>query len=310
MIDAIRRVWRGDPIALLHEFHAPPYGGGNQFLLALRAEWERRGVAAAVGRVGADTRAVLFNSHHADVARLQQIDRSHVRMVHRVDGPLQAYRGRDDGTDERIWQLNHDFADATIFQSEFSLKAHEQLGLRFREPHVIHNASDAAIFFPAAERTRSTVTRVVASSWSDNPKKGGAVYEWLDAQLNRDVYAFTFIGRMAGRLRYGRHIDAVPSIGLAERLREHDIYVTASEDDPCSNALIEALSCGLPAVYRDSGGHPELVKNGGLAFQSPEQIPARLEEVRADLDAFRMRIDAPRIADVASDYLRVMGVTS
>ncbi|MGH3136152.1 MAG: hypothetical protein ACRDPV_06640, partial [Gaiellaceae bacterium] len=42
-VDRVRyRAGRAD-IAIFHEFSPPPYGGGNQFLLALRGELERRG---------------------------------------------------------------------------------------------------------------------------------------------------------------------------------------------------------------------------------------------------------------------------
>ena len=34
----------GADVAVFHEFHAPPYGGGNQFLLALVGELQRRGL--------------------------------------------------------------------------------------------------------------------------------------------------------------------------------------------------------------------------------------------------------------------------
>ena len=49
-------------------------------------------------------------------------------------------------------------------------------------------------------------------------------------------------------------------------LRAHDVYLAASRDDPCSNALLEALACGLPAAFLRSGGHPELVGEGGIGF--------------------------------------------
>ena len=31
--------------------------------------------------------------------------------------------------------------------------------------------------------------------------------------------------------------------------------------DPCPNSVIEAMSCGLPILYSNSGGLPELVNN-------------------------------------------------
>lgn len=293
---------------MLHEFHRPPYGGGNQFLLGLRAEFERRGIPVGVGRVGPDTNVVLFNSHHADIAQLRRIRRADVRMVHRVDGPIGVYRGRDDGTDRQIWQLNHECADTTIFQSQYSLERHRAMGLEFRDLHVIGNAADPAIFFPAEPHGPSSPLRVMASSWSDNPRKGGPVYAWLDAHLDPAQVQFTFVGRIATTLPRSRVIDAVPSAALAELLRQQDVYLTASEDDPCSNALIEALTCGLPAVYRRSGGHPELVREGGYGFDAPEEIPERLDRVSRRYRDVQSRVDPPRMAAVADAYLRVMGL--
>lgn len=309
MFASLTRRWRSHPIVLLHEFHAPPYGGGNQFLLALRAEFVRLGLDVGTDRVGDHTEVVLFNSHHADHAKLEQAKRRGVRMIHRVDGPIGLYRGRDDGSDRAIWQLNHDFADATVFQSAFSLQAHEAMGLTFRDPHVIHNAADPTIFFPSTPHQPSDVLNVVAASWSDNPKKGGAVYRWLDEHLDPARVSFTFVGRLAAPLRRSRMIEPLPSAALADVLRAQDVYVTASEDDPCSNALVEALSCGLPSVYRRSGGHPELVKSGGVGFERAEEIPDLLERVRGQYADMRARIDAPNITTVAEAYLRVMRVT-
>ena len=48
------------------------------------------------------TRACLFNSFNFDFARVRRFARRDCRMVHRVDGPIGAYRGFDDGTDARI----------------------------------------------------------------------------------------------------------------------------------------------------------------------------------------------------------------
>ena len=71
-------------------------------------------------------------------------------MVHRVDGPIGVYRGFDDGTDRLIAEINRELAGATIFQSRYSLEKHAELGLELRDPVVIPNAVDPAIFHPPA----------------------------------------------------------------------------------------------------------------------------------------------------------------
>ena len=95
----------------------------------------------------------------------------------------------------------------------------------------------------------------------------------------------------------------MPSQQLADCLRNFDIYITASENDPCSNALIEALSCGLPAIFLRSGGHPELVGMGGLGFDHPEEIPALIDRLVEHYAAIQACIQVRSITDVASAYL-------
>src|SRR5919204_2409941 len=132
-------------LAVFHEFHPPPYGGGNQFLLALVGEFERRGLDVEVNRLSGGTPACLFNSFNFDFGRIRRFARDGVRMVHRVDGPIGVYRGFDDGTDARIVRINDELAAATIFQSEWSLEKHRELGMHLRRPVVIHNTVDPAI---------------------------------------------------------------------------------------------------------------------------------------------------------------------
>src|ERR1700730_3069846 len=115
--DWLRTRRGGADLAVFHEFRPPPYGGGNQFLLALVRELEGRGLRVEVNQVSGGTPACLFNSFNFDFARLRRFARDDVRMVHRVDGPVGVYRGFDDGTDRRIAGVNHQLAAATILQS-------------------------------------------------------------------------------------------------------------------------------------------------------------------------------------------------
>jgi len=294
-------------IAVFHEFHVPPYGGGNQFLLALRREFARRGLAVEVNRLSGGTPACLYNSFNFDFARLRRFARDGARMVHRVDGPIGVYRGFDDGTDRRIAEINA-LADATILQSRYSLEKHRELGIELRNPVVIHNSVDPTIFYPPRERTplAGRRLRVATTSWSDNPRKGSDVLAWLDENLDFDACELTFAGRTQQTFRRIRVVPPLASQPLAELLRGQDVFLAASHDDPCSNALLEGLACGLPAVFRRSGGHPELVRDAGIGFADPADVPQALERLRDELDERRAAIRVPSLADIADRYLEVL----
>ena len=53
---------------------------------------------------------------------------------------------------------------------------------------------------------------------------------------------------------------------------------------PCSNSVLEALSCGLPIVYSDSGGTKELVGNAGIALKVDdsynEYITPKIDDIK------------------------------
>lgn len=296
-------------MSIFFDFRPPPYGGGNQFLRALWGEFERRGLRLENNTISHTTRACLYNSYNFDFERLRRLSRSGCRMVHRVDGPITVYRGREDGSDQRIWQINQEMADVTIFQSHYSLQKHLDLGLVFKSPCVIMNAADPQIFHPSGRVpfNRQRKIRLISSSWSANIRKGTPVYKWIEEHLDWERFDYTFVGSSPVEFERIRTLPPVPSEQVANLLRQHDIYITASQHDPCSNALIEALSCGLPAIYLKSGGHPEIVREAGFGFTDEEQIPQLLARLVDEYEARQSQIALPTLAEVASSYLAVMG---
>ncbi len=229
-------------------------------------------------------------------------------MVHRVDGPVGVYRGFDDGTDARIFRVNAELADATVFQSQWSLDKHRELGVELCQPVVIRNTVDPSIFHPPAQRETldGRPLRVVSTSWSSNPRKGRDVLQRLGRELDPARLRVTFVGNSDVAFERIRSIPAVPSRELADILREHDVYLATSRDDPCSNALLEGLACGLPAAYLRSGGHPELVGEGGIGYEDAAELTEVFEQLRSELDERRAAIRLPSLSDVADRYLDVL----
>ena len=73
---------------------------------------------------------------------------------------------------------------------------------------------------------------------------------------------------------------------LADELRNHDIYITASRFEPCGFHHIEGSSCGMPILYhQDSGGINEACLNHGLMFKDFEEFKIKLEQQLDELDS-------------------------
>ena len=297
-------------VAIAHTFRRPPWGGANQFLLALREELQGRGLRVGETTIGRNTRACLLNAFLFDTDKVRATRRPDCRLVHRVDGPVDLYRGGESAVDRKVEELNREFADVTVFQSAYSLDAHRELGIELRNPVLIPNAVDPRIFHPPQTREPHPEgkIRLIASSWSDNPNKGAPALKELEGLLDPDRFDFTFVGRTQIDFERIRVLPAMDSERLAGVLRGSDIFIAPSLHDPCSNAVIEALSCGLPVVYANSGGHPELVGDAGFGFDSVEEVPALLDRLVEELDDRRARIRTLSMADVTDRYMEAMGI--
>lgn len=293
-----------DPtIHILWQFTDKPWGGGNQFLKALRQQLIARGCYTD-DPSKADI--ILFNSHQFQKQLLQLKRRlPNTLFVHRVDGPLFHTRGESGiPTDRQIFFCNKLVADGTIFQSEWSRKESYRQGMQ-KNAHetCIINAPDPAIFHPGKENNPHKPIRLIATTWSSNPRKGFDIFHYLDEHLDFKRYQMTFVGNTEISFRNIKAIAPQPSDKLADLLRSHDIFVAASRGEPCSNSFLEALHCGLAAVARNDASYPELLGRNGLLFEGTEDIIATIEALAGDLDRYRRTITAPPIDAVAERYV-------
>ncbi|MGB7338018.1 MAG: glycosyltransferase [Phototrophicaceae bacterium] len=304
-----RRLRPNLSIGIWHTFFKPPYGGGNQFLLALKKALLTQGLNIIENKLTFLVDAYLLNSIHFDVERfLEKHHNQHLNIVHRIDGPIFLIRGFDKEKDDLAFDINQQLADSTVLQSFWSYEQILSLGYRPVKPVIVHNAVDGDIFHTKGrvQFSKDRKIRLISSRWSDNPRKGGSLYKWLDQNLDWDRYDYTFVGRASETFDNIKMVDPVPSEELANILREHDIYITASQKDPCSNALIEALQCGLPTLYFNDGGHPELVKFGGLPFEGEDDVLIQLDRLAEHYDLFKALIVTQSLDDVAATYMKLL----
>ena len=288
----------GRPRRLPRVAAPPPAGGGHQFLRALTGELRDRGLEVEENRLSGATPRCLFNSFNFDLARMRRFARDDVRMVHRVDGPIGVYRGFDDGTDRRIEAMNAELAHATVLQSRFSLDAHRELGIRLVEPVVIRNAPDPAIFHPPNERedVAGRPLRVVAVSWSDNPRKGADVLTALGAVADPERFELTFVGRAPEGL-VGWRVARTSSFGGARRaaakpglLRRGEPRRPVLERAPRGPRLRAA--CRVPPQRRP----PRARGRGGHRLRRARDVAAALAQLGAELDERRAAIVVPSLA--------------
>ena len=252
------------------------WGGGNQFQSALRKFLCGKNIYT---EKISQADVILVNSHHWG-GRLKELyttkrNNPDVIILHRIDGPVSIVRNdsRQFVIDKCIMDFNTRIADGTVFQSEWSkTKCIEQGMDKEKISAVIYNAPDPSIFYPTGYRVENKKFSLVAASWSTNERKGFDIYKYLDENLDFSRYEFTFVGNSPLAFRNIQHKPVMNSKELAAEYHRHDLFVHPSYMESCSNALIEAMHCGLVPVAMNNTSHPEIVKYDDLLFEGKKDI--------------------------------------
>lgn len=295
-------------VHILIDFKDGPWGGGNQFLRALKSRFVKQGCYEDDPN---QAEIILFNSHHniINVIKLKRKFPEKI-FIHRVDGPM-SYRGESGKKlDKKIFNINSFIADGTVFQSKWSRQESYKKGMKKnRFEAIIHNAPDPEIFFPQQnKKTSAYKLKLIATSWSNNPNKGFDIYHYLDKNLDFDKYIFTFIGKIDKPFENFNVIEPLPSLELAEQLRSHDIFIFASENEACSNSLLEAQHCGLSAVVRNTSSNPEILSNRGEVFKGEKDILKKIDDVAEKINNYKKMfvayIGIKEVAQLYNDFYK------
>jgi glycosyltransferase involved in cell wall biosynthesis len=296
---------RNPKVHILFDFVDSSWGGGNQFLKSIKRYLIRNNLYSD-NIHKADI--VLINSHHKIFEAIKtKIKNPEMIFVHRIDGPIRYHRKDGKLLDRIIFKYNKILTSGTIFQSQFSKNESILNGINMygQISAVITNAPDDEIFYKNNHEISSKI-RLISTSWSSNLMKGFDTYEWLDKNLDFDKYEMVFIGNSPIKFKNIIHIPPVSSLDLADFLRKSDIFIFASKVESCSNSLLEALHCGLPVVAFNGSSNPEIVKQGGLLFDYPEEIPGLLKDMELNYKIFQDRISVYSLSQIGEKYYNLM----
>ena len=255
-------------------------------------------------------------------------------FVHRIDGPYYVARyarsldtiGAIPSEDTQTVKMNQKYACATVLQSDWSMKANFRIGLNLRNPVLVPNTVNPTIFHPQQQQELNKTTtdqepsgkkrfegrkiKILASSHSANARKGFDTMLWMDQNLDFDRFEFTFMGGTPkqGFETHNMTVRAeAPSEGLADVLREADVYLAPSRYEPASNAVLEALSSGLPVLYQEGSSHGELVGEGGVGFtQTGPELLEALDKLVENYDYHYQHIKLWSLEEVTRRYLSIM----
>ncbi len=279
------------------------YGGGNQFVQNLEKYLTGRGDSVnrtlepgldiiLVGSSRMTSRTTSFTDRQIEKYLLRYPS---TIVVHRINTCDEA-KAQDTGVNQAVLEINK-LADHTVFVSRFSRELYISNGFDEAKPcSVIYSGADHAVFNAQgrADWLPGSPVKIVTHHWSNNYLKGFDIYERMDLLLadpeNRGRFEFSLIGNRPKGVQFS-NTELIPLMSgaeLAGKLKEHHLYLTGARNEAGGNHYIEAMRCGLPVLYLDSGSLGEYcAPYGGVDFNlgnfeaSLQTISGQLEQMRA-----------------------------
>jgi len=271
------------------------WGGGNRFVASLidALGGAGHGVAHRLDDTGTDIVLMIDpRAHNPTTAFTPGAILRHIAwrnpgaiVVHRINECDERKNTRTMNT--RLRLANY-CADHTVFVASWLMDLPVWRDKDRDFCSVILNGSDPAIFNRTGHRDWNGVEplRLVTHHWGGNWLKGFDVYQRLDHMLEtpewRGRVEFTYIGNLPPGFAFknARHVPPLDATALADALRSHHVYLTASINEPGSHHQNEGALCGLPLLYRNSGCLPEYCDGYGIMFDV-DGFPAALENMFA-----------------------------
>ncbi len=310
-------------VAIGYRVQEGPWGGGNRFVAALIEALGARGHEVVHDLSGDDVDAVLIIDPRArnpataftpgQIVRYLLWRNPNAVVVHRVNECDERKKTR---TMNLRLRLANACADHTVFVGSW-LRDLPTWRAKERAPtSVILNGADTAIFNAGGHRLWDGAgpLRLVTHHWGGNWMKGFDVYQRLDRMLAEPAWRgridFTYIGNLPTGFSFENAAHVAPLTGdaLADELRRHHVYLTASINEPGGHHQNEGALCGLPLIYRDSGCLPEYCDGFGVMFE-PDGFGAALERMIAEYDRWAAAMPSyPHTAERATEaYIELFG---
>ncbi len=272
-----------------------PWGGGNQFGLALVESLQQRGVEVSFDLNAPDLDLILLAdprpelkitayTHH-DVMKYLRWRNPRAIVVHRIN-ECDERKGETNNINPKLRQAAR-IADHTVFVSSWLRDLHLAQGMTPQSHSVILNGSDPQIFNAVGYQRwdKKSPLKLITHHWGNHWFKGFDIYQHIDSLVPKNNITFTYIGKLPDglQLKHTRYIAPKSGKELAALLRQHHVYVTGSQFEPGSNHQNEGALCGLPLLYRESGSLPEYCEGYGIGFTA-ENFAEKLEDMRLNYD--------------------------
>ena len=188
-----------------------------------------------------------------------------------------------------------EISDHTVFISSWLANLFISQGFNKSTFSTIRNGADSDYFFNKENNVFPKKFKIVTHHWGGNKNKGFDIYKKLDDLLNEDYinekFEFIYIGNLPNNFKFNntKVIDPMNQIEIGKFLRNCDIYITGSKNEPAGMHHIEGAMSGLPILYVDSGGITEYCKDYGMSYNL-DSLESSLFKMADQYKSFKEKI--------------------
>ena len=242
-----------------------PFGGGMEFLKNLISFLENNGHIVINHLNDKDIDVILLTNPliSSETSTFDSYDiEFYLKFTNSQAIVFQRFNECDErkGTNNINFKLNkfNQVVDVNIFVSDWLKNVFNHFDLSKKKSYVVKGGPNKDIFNNKNKIywNKKSKLKLVTHHWSDNLMKGYLEYKKLDnfleSEKNRDLFDFTFIGNKPKDIKFNniKVLEPLEGKELANVLKLHDIYITASENEPSGNHHMEGALCGLPIMYK------------------------------------------------------------
>ena len=308
-------------ISIQSKVIAGPWGGGNLFAKNLIEYLTKNNFDVINDLYNEKIDVILMtdplknsistNYSFRDIKNYKKFINPNVKIIHRIN-ECDERKGTKNVNKEILH--GNSIADFTVFVSKWLKKIYENIGLD-NNNRVIISGSDREIFNNYGKQIWNGTSniKIVTHHWGANENKGFDIYKLLDEKILEGKLKgveFTYIGNLPKNFGFksAQYIKPLQGLELAEELKKHHIYLTASKNEPSGNHHIEGAQCGLPLLYINSGGVVEYCDGYGISFENNNDFFNSLQNIIKNFDQYYEKIlKYPNSSEVmCNEYLKLI----
>ncbi len=282
-----------------------PWGGGNLFAINLSNYLREKGHEVVYDLTDKDIDLILLTDprsrressstfNHKDIKQYKNYINPNATVVQRIN---ECDERKNTSNINKFYLDASKIADHVVFVSSWLRNIYLKIGMQESKTSVILAGANKKIFNDedSIEWKGKKKVKLVTHHWSSHENKGFDIYKIIDKLLNdqywKNLIEFTYIGNQSAthKLQNTNMIEPLAGKDLAKEIKNHHIYVTGSINEPSGNHHIEAAQCGLPILYRNSGGIPEYCNGFGISFDN--DFEEKLKEIIKNYDFYKEKIN-------------------